>query len=253
MKPENPYSASRPRREVKLNAKQSFFFPPLFFPPKKLTKILYHTTICGTKTFPNGKTWLLSWQPTNQPRIHVRKKEINGNPCVSITKKSTKCVVNWISLRIRVRSRNTQPHPKKKHFSCATHPTRSWSAYPAPAYLFITRLLHLRHRLIFHQWLHLFPQSLCQQQGFLLWCLLLCVIMWFQRVQRKWYFLHKPCAYWPRLFRYGRWSSWGIRVFIWGLTSNPEVGRWQEGLWRRLFFRVFKFLLTIYLRRGALL
>ena len=28
----------------------------------------------------------------------------------STTKKSMKCVVNWIPLRIRVRSRNTQPH-----------------------------------------------------------------------------------------------------------------------------------------------
>ena len=30
----------------------------------------------------------------------------------STTKKSMKCVVNWIPLRIRVRSRNTQPHLK---------------------------------------------------------------------------------------------------------------------------------------------
>jgi len=83
--------------------------------------------------------------------------------------------------------------------------------------------------------------SLCHQQGLLLWCLLLCVIMWFQRIQRKWYFWHKSCAYWPRLFRCGWWSSWGMRVFTWGLTSSLEVGRWQEGLWHGLFFLVFIF------------
>jgi len=84
--------------------------------------------------------------------------------------------------------KNTQPHLKEKQYSCVTHPTRSWSAYPAPAYLCITNLLRLRHRLIFHLWLHLSPQSLCQQQGLLLWCLLLCIIMWFQHIQRKWHF-----------------------------------------------------------------
>jgi hypothetical protein len=52
MKPKNPYSASRPGREVESNATQSFFFPPFIFPPKKLTKNLYRTTVCGTKTFP---------------------------------------------------------------------------------------------------------------------------------------------------------------------------------------------------------
>ena len=130
---------------------------------------------------------------------------------------------------------------KKKKISCATHPTRSWSVYPALAYLCLTNLLRLRHRLNFRQWWHLSPQRLCQHEGFLLWCLLLCVIMWFQRIQRKWYFLHKPCAYRPRLFRCGGWSSWGMRVFTWGLTSSPEVGRWQEGLWHGLFFLVFIF------------
>ena len=54
------------------------------------------------------------------------------------------------------------------------------------SYLCITNLLCLRHRLIFHHWWHLSPQSLCHQQGLLLWCLLLCVIMWFQRIQREW-------------------------------------------------------------------
>ena len=65
--------------------------------------------------------------------------------------------------------------------------------------------------------------------------------MWLQRIQRKWYFLHKPCAYRPRLFRCGRWSSGGMRVFTWGLTSGPEVGRWQEGQWHGLFLLAFIF------------
>jgi len=40
------------------------FFPP---PIKKLAKHLYHTTGCGTNTFPQGKTWFLDWHPTHQP------------------------------------------------------------------------------------------------------------------------------------------------------------------------------------------
>ena len=141
-------------------------------------------------------------------------------------------------------------NPKKKQFNCATHPTRSWSAYPTPAYLchVITSLLRLRHRLIFQQWWHLPPQSLCLQQSHLLRCLPWCVLMWFQRIQRKWYFLHKSCANQPKLFRCGRWSSWGMRVFTWDLTSSPEVGRWQEGLWHGLFFPVCIFSLTSSLR-----
>ena len=35
---------------------------------------------------------------------------------------------------------------RKKQYSLATHPSRSWSAYPALAYLCITSLLRLRHR-----------------------------------------------------------------------------------------------------------
>ena len=56
-----------------------------FSPKKKLTTNLYHTTVCGTNTFPKGKTCFLSWHPTNQPRMYVRKKTItlslarNGN------------------------------------------------------------------------------------------------------------------------------------------------------------------------------
>jgi len=75
--------------------------------------------------------------------------------------------------------------------------------------------------------------------------------MWFQRIQRKWYFLHKSCANQPKLFRCGRWSSWGMRVFTWDLTSSPEVGRWQEGPRRGLFFLVFTFFLTFSLSRGV--
>ena len=117
--------------------------------------------------------------------------------------------------------------PKEKQFNCATHLTRSCSAYPSPAYLFhvITSLLRLRHRLIFHQRWHLPPQSLCLQQGRLLRCLPWCVHMWFQHIQRKWYFLHKPCTNQPMLFRCGWWSFWGM--LTWDLSSSQEVGRWQ--------------------------
>jgi len=147
------------------------------------------------------------------------------------------------------------PHRLISFFLGFRRPNRITVSHLGPknlSYLCITNLLCLRHRLIFHHWWHLSPQSLCHQQGLLLWCLLLCVIMWFQRIQRKWYFLHKTCAYLPRLLRCGRWSSWGTRVFTWGLTASPEVGRWQEGLWHGLFFLVFIFFLTSSLRRGAL-
>ena len=38
---------------------------------------------------------------------------------------------------------------KRKQFSRATYPTRSWSAYPAPVHPCIASLLH---RLISYQW-----------------------------------------------------------------------------------------------------
>jgi len=37
-------------------------------------------------------------------------QKLPANRFVCTTKNSMKCVVNWIPLRIRVRSRNTQPH-----------------------------------------------------------------------------------------------------------------------------------------------
>jgi len=43
-------------------------------------------------------------------RVKITFEGLPTNRFVCITKKSMKCVVNWIPLRIRVRSRNTQPH-----------------------------------------------------------------------------------------------------------------------------------------------
>jgi len=45
-------------------------------------------------------------------RVEITFIKLLRNPFVSATKISMKCGVNWIPLRIRVRSRNTQPHLK---------------------------------------------------------------------------------------------------------------------------------------------
>jgi len=45
-------------------------------------------------------------------RVKITFTVLPTNRLVSTTKKSIKCVVNWIPLRIRVLSRNTQPHLK---------------------------------------------------------------------------------------------------------------------------------------------
>jgi len=45
-------------------------------------------------------------------RVKIAVKELPTNRFVCTTKKSMKYIVNWIPLRIRVRSRNTQPHLK---------------------------------------------------------------------------------------------------------------------------------------------
>jgi len=45
-------------------------------------------------------------------RIKITYTKLPTNHFVSTTKNSMKCVVNWIPLRICVRSRNTQPHLK---------------------------------------------------------------------------------------------------------------------------------------------
>jgi len=45
-------------------------------------------------------------------RVKITFAVLSTNRFVSTTKKSMKCVSNWIPLRIRVRSRNTQPHLK---------------------------------------------------------------------------------------------------------------------------------------------
>jgi len=53
---------------------------------------------------------------TGLPRQDHQKniKELPTNRFVSTTKNSMKCVVNWIPLRIRIRSRNTQTHLKNE-------------------------------------------------------------------------------------------------------------------------------------------
>jgi len=48
-------------------------------------------------------------------RVKITFTELPTNRFVYTTKKSMKCVVNCIPLRIRVRSRNTQPHLNQKH------------------------------------------------------------------------------------------------------------------------------------------
>ena len=45
-------------------------------------------------------------------RVKITFRKLPANRFVSTTKRSMKYVVNWIPLRIRVRSRNTQPHLK---------------------------------------------------------------------------------------------------------------------------------------------
>ena len=47
-------------------------------------------------------------------RVKITCTKLPTNRFVSTTKISMKCVVNWIPLRIRVRSRNTQPHLNMK-------------------------------------------------------------------------------------------------------------------------------------------
>jgi len=53
--------------------------------------------------------WLLERWP-QVCRVKFTFTKLSTNRFVSPTKKSMKCVVNWIPLRIRARSRNTQPH-----------------------------------------------------------------------------------------------------------------------------------------------
>jgi len=43
-------------------------------------------------------------------RVKITCTKVPTDHFVSTTKNSMRCVVNWIPLRIRVRSRNTQPH-----------------------------------------------------------------------------------------------------------------------------------------------
>jgi len=57
---------------------------------------------------------LLSASPARPQvcRVKLTFTNLPTNRFVCTTKISMKCVVNWIPLRIRVRSRNTQPHLK---------------------------------------------------------------------------------------------------------------------------------------------
>jgi len=56
-------------------------------------------------------------------RVKITFRKLPANRFVSTTKRSMKYVVNWIPLRIRVRSRNTQPHLKDSkimlHIECS--------------------------------------------------------------------------------------------------------------------------------------
>jgi len=145
---------------------------------------------------------------------------------------------------------------KKKQFSCATRPTRSWSAYPAPTYVCITNLRYLRHRLIFHQLEPVSAEPVSSVGS--------APVVWFQRIQRNHHHVVLTHTAQMVLFEQGMWipvevvQMWwwsyrGMRVFTWDLTSSPEVGRWQEGLWHGLFILVFLFSLTSSLIRGILL
>ena len=79
----------------------------------------------------NGKIWVFlrrntffSWKSAalleRWPqicRVKITFTKLPTNRFVSTTKNSIKCVVNWIPLRIRVRSRNTQPHLNTQEFT----------------------------------------------------------------------------------------------------------------------------------------
>ena len=92
---------------------------------------------------------------------------------------------------------------KRKEFSRATYPTRSWSAYPAPVHPCIASLLHPLISFKGHWW-QVHPQNLYQKQGCLPWFLPCCVLMCLQCMQRTWHFLHKPCATRPSVTGAGK-------------------------------------------------
>ena len=65
------------------------------------------------KKFPSARRLLSAALLERWPqvcRVKVTFTVLPTNRFVSTTKTSMKCVVNWIPQRIRVRSRNTQPH-----------------------------------------------------------------------------------------------------------------------------------------------
>ena len=59
-------------------------------------------------------------------RVEITFTKLPTNRCVSTTKLSVKYVENWIPLRIRIRSRNTQPHLNFQERST----WRSWFTTP---------------------------------------------------------------------------------------------------------------------------
>ena len=93
--------------------------------PKKCTDLdmdLLYILIMGTyskfarkKNFLSARRLLSAALLERWPqicRVKITFKALPTNRFVSTTKNWMKCVVNWIPLRIRVRSRNTQPHLK---------------------------------------------------------------------------------------------------------------------------------------------
>jgi len=73
--------------------------------------------IRSEKYFPSAQRLLSAALLERWPqvcRFKITFKKLPTNSFVCTTKKSMKCVVSWIPLRIRVRSRNTQPHLKER-------------------------------------------------------------------------------------------------------------------------------------------
>ena len=69
-------------------------------------------------------------------RVKITFTILPTNRFVCTTKKLMKCVVNWILLRIRVRSRNTQPH-LNKDIGCCPHACYAcYCAHPCCCFCF---------------------------------------------------------------------------------------------------------------------
>jgi len=89
--------------------------------------MFHHITMTASRwTMKDKITYMLPGSTKENPLMHVESLQeaiepthdaaaevssgLPTNRFVSTTKKSMKCGVNWISIKIRVRSRNTQPH-----------------------------------------------------------------------------------------------------------------------------------------------